>query len=47
LPLPVDDPKQRLPDASLAKQILDWEASTDLATGLGATIAYFRDLLGK
>lgn len=47
LPLPVDDPKQRLPDASLAKQILDWEASTDLATGLDATIAYFRDLLGK
>ncbi|MEL0077394.1 MAG: UDP-glucuronic acid decarboxylase family protein, partial [Alphaproteobacteria bacterium] len=29
LPLPADDPKQRLPDASLAKQILDWEASTD------------------
>jgi UDP-glucuronate decarboxylase len=47
LPLPVDDPRQRLPDASLAKQILDWEASTDLATGLDATIAYFRDLLGK
>jgi len=47
LPLPIDDPKQRLPDASLAKQILDWEASTDLATGLTATITYFRDLLGK
>ena len=45
LPLPVDDPKQRQPDVSLAKQILDWEASTNLSAGLDSTIAYFRNLL--
>ena len=47
LPLPADDPKQRQPDASLAKLILDWEASTDLETGLASTISYFRNRLGK
>ena len=47
MPLPVDDPKQRQPDTSLAKQILKWEASTSLATGLASTIAYFRNLFEK
>jgi UDP-glucuronate decarboxylase len=47
LPLPVDDPKQRQPDIGLAKQILKWEASTSLATGLAYTIAYFRNLFEK
>ena len=47
LPLPIDDPKQRQPDASLAKHILGWEASTDLKTGLTSTINYFRTLLNK
>ncbi|AWI79978.1 NAD-dependent dehydratase [Parazoarcus communis] len=40
-PLPADDPKQRQPDISLAKQVLDWEPKVDLADGLKETIAYF------
>lgn len=47
LPLPIDDPKQRQPDASLAKQIFGWEASTNLNTGLTSTINYFRTLLNQ
>ena len=47
LPLPVDDPKQRRPDVSVSKQILEWEASTNLVTGLASTIRYFRGLLMK
>lgn len=47
LPLPGDDPKQRQPDISLAKQHLDWEPTVDLDEGLDRTIAYFRELLGK
>ena len=43
--LPIDDPKKRQPDVSFAKQILDWEASTNLSTGLESTITYFRNLL--
>jgi UDP-glucuronate decarboxylase len=43
-PLPVDDPTQRLPDITLAREILDWEPTVDLKTGLGKTIAYFRML---
>jgi UDP-glucuronate decarboxylase len=46
LPLPSDDPKQRRPDISLAKQKLDWEPGIALQDGLAPTIAYFRDLLG-
>ena len=40
-PLPADDPKQRQPDISLAKQVLDWEPKVDLADGLKETITYF------
>ena len=47
LPLPIDDPKQRQPDASFAKQIFGWEASTNLNTGLTSTINYFRTLLNQ
>jgi UDP-glucuronate decarboxylase len=43
-PLPVDDPTQRLPDITLAREILDWEPTVDLKAGLGKTIAYFRML---
>lgn len=39
--LPSDDPKQRKPDTSLAKEILSWEPKIDLATGLKKTIASF------
>jgi len=45
-PLPSDDPVQRQPDVALAKERLNWEPSTDLETGLGQTIAYFRSTLG-
>jgi UDP-glucuronate decarboxylase len=44
-PLPVDDPKQRQPDISLARKALDWAPNTQLEAGLKATIAYFRELL--
>ena len=42
-PLPVDDPKQRRPDITLAKKILGgWEPKVSLEEGLGRTIAYFK-----
>ncbi len=41
-PLPPDDPKQRRPDISLAKQVLDWEPSVALEDGLAKTIEWFR-----
>jgi UDP-glucuronate decarboxylase len=41
-PLPADDPKQRRPDISLAKQVLNWEPRVPLEEGLQRTIAYFR-----
>ncbi len=40
-PLPADDPRQRQPDISLAKEKLGWEPSVDLETGLKKTIEYF------
>jgi len=44
-PLPEDDPTQRCPDISLAKQALDWQPTIELEEGLGRTIAYFREIL--
>jgi dTDP-glucose 4,6-dehydratase len=41
-PLPQDDPKQRKPDISKAKKILEWEPKIPLAQGLTDTIAYFK-----
>jgi dTDP-glucose 4,6-dehydratase len=41
-PLPQDDPKQRRPDITLAKRLLDWQPRIDLRTGLRRTIEYFR-----
>ncbi len=41
-PLPVDDPKQRRPDITRAKQILGWEPKVSLEEGLTKTIAYFK-----
>lgn len=41
-PLPTDDPKQRKPDTTLAKERLGWEAATTLNDGLVRTIDYFR-----
>ena len=43
--LPADDPKQRKPDITLAKKLLDWQPSTPLAVGLQKTIEYFEELL--
>ena len=42
LPLPSDDPKQRRPDISLAKEKLDWEPKVALDEGLQKTIEYFK-----
>jgi UDP-glucuronate decarboxylase len=44
--LPADDPKQRRPDITLAKQVLQWEPTIPLDAGLEKTIAYFRKSLG-
>ncbi|HAD87167.1 MAG TPA: NAD-dependent dehydratase, partial [Rhodospirillaceae bacterium] len=44
-PLPQDDPMQRCPDITLAKNKLGWAPTIDLADGLEKTIAYFRSVL--
>lgn len=44
-PLPQDDPKQRRPDITLAKKLLNWEPTIPLEEGLKKTIAYFDQLL--
>jgi dTDP-glucose 4,6-dehydratase len=41
-PLPQDDPTQRRPDITAARDLLDWSPSTHLDEGLERTIAYFR-----
>ncbi len=46
-PLPGDDPKQRCPDISKAKQHLDWEPKAQLDEGLAKTIAYFKGMYEK
>jgi UDP-glucuronate decarboxylase len=43
-PLPQDDPRQRQPNISLAKEQLDWSPRVNLADGLKPTVAYFRSL---
>jgi len=45
MPLPQDDPKQRRPDITKAKQYLDWEPTIPLEQGLIRTIAYFKEAL--
>ncbi|BBE72151.1 UDP-glucuronic acid decarboxylase family protein [Oharaeibacter diazotrophicus] len=44
-PLPQDDPRQRKPDISQAKAVLDWEPKVPLRDGLERTIAYFKSIL--
>ena len=44
-PLPSDDPRQRRPDITLAKKLLDWQPTIQLEEGLRKTIAYFDGLL--
>jgi nucleoside-diphosphate-sugar epimerase len=46
-PLPVDDPTQRQPDITIARQDLGWEPEIDLRTGLTRTAEYFRQLLAQ
>lgn len=45
LPLPQDDPKQRRPDISRAKELLGWEPAVPLAEGLKKTVAYFAETI--
>jgi len=45
MPLPQDDPKQRRPDISVAKDMLGWEPKVKLKDGLVNTIKYFDDLI--
>jgi len=44
-PLPADDPRQRQPDITLAKKVLNWQPTIDLDAGLARTVAYFKALL--
>ncbi len=44
-PLPQDDPKQRRPDITKARQVLDWQPQVPLRQGLIKAIAYFDNLL--
>ena len=47
LPLPQDDPTQRQPDISLAKEKLKWQPNIQLAKGLPITIEFFKSKLDK
>jgi UDP-glucuronate decarboxylase len=47
LPLPSDDPKQRKPDISLAKDVLGWEPKVPLEQGIEKTISYFKTALAQ
>jgi dTDP-glucose 4,6-dehydratase len=43
--LPIDDPKQRRPDITHAKQLLGWEPQVALEDGLSRTLEYFRSVV--
>lgn len=45
--LPADDPKQRCPDITRARELLRWEPKVDLAAGLKNTVEYYRELMAK
>jgi UDP-glucuronate decarboxylase len=47
MPLPGDDPRQRKPDISVAREVLGWEPTVALEDGLARTVDYFRSLLTK
>ncbi len=44
-PLPVDDPKVRQPDVTLARQLLGWRPKVDREEGLKRTLAYFQTVV--
>jgi dTDP-glucose 4,6-dehydratase len=46
-PLPQDDPKQRCPDITKARQLLQWEPKIDLETGLRKSLDYFKTALAE
>jgi len=45
MPLPMDDPKQRQPDITLANEKLNWNPTVDLESGLLKTIQYFKTII--
>jgi UDP-glucuronate decarboxylase len=45
--LPSDDPRQRKPDITLAREVLQWSPAIPLEAGLKHTIAFFRELLSQ
>jgi len=47
MPLPSDDPKQRQPDISLAKQTMGWVPKVQLEAGIEKTIEYFKKALSE
>ena len=47
LPLPSDDPKQRQPDISQAKEKLKWEPTIELGAGLKHTVRHFKEVLNE
>ena len=44
-PLPADDPRQRKPDITVARNVLGWEPTVPLREGLQRTIEYFREVV--
>ena len=46
-PLPQDDPKQRKPDISKAKEILNWQPKVNRSEGLKKTLSYFQEKVGE
>jgi dTDP-glucose 4,6-dehydratase len=46
-PLPQDDPKQRCPDITKARQLLGWEPKIDLETGLRLSLEYFKKAVAE
>jgi dTDP-glucose 4,6-dehydratase len=46
-PLPQDDPKQRQPDITKARQLLGWEPKIDLQTGLRLSLDYFKTVVAE
>jgi dTDP-glucose 4,6-dehydratase len=46
-PLPPDDPKQRCPDITKARQLLGWEPRVDLETGLRLSLDYFKKAISE
>jgi nucleoside-diphosphate-sugar epimerase len=45
--LPQDDPKQRCPDITKARQLLQWEPKIDLETGLRKSLDYFNTAVAE